>query len=234
MTTETQLRRRRHLQQVALSHGQTPPESDHQEEHPRLRWKWHWKTAAFFLAICTVLALTGIGLHFWAVVEDPESPRAFPSPALKTHSTSEAEPRPSPQIVLHVTGEVHRPGVIRIEKGMRVADAIEQAGGFTEEADRESINLARLVIDGEQIRVRSMKQGQEAQADASAQNGHPCVDLATADLNALQNLDGVGPSLAGRILAYRQTHPISRVDDLDAVPGIGPALVEKIRIGACQ
>ncbi|WP_315579383.1 ComEA family DNA-binding protein [uncultured Actinomyces sp.] len=135
--------------------------------------------------------------------------------------------------MVHMTGEVRAPGVVRVKHGSRVSEAVDQAGGFTEDADRDSVNLARLVVDGEQIRVPSLNSS-KAQGEAPSGQASACVDVTQADAQTLQRLDGVGPALAARIVTYRKSHPITRVDDLVAVPGIGASILEKIRIGACS
>ena len=186
--------------------------------------------------------MLGVVLASWKSGSTPHPPSidealaeesASAQPA-SSESASDLSHSIGPQIVLHVTGEVRRPGVIRLVKGTRVMDAIEEAGGFTEDADTQSINLARVLVDGEQLKVRSLKQAQSSQAEGNEEAPRTCVDVASADAAGLQNLDGVGPSLANRIITYRQSHPISGVEDLDAVPGIGPSILEKIRQGACQ
>ncbi len=245
MNTDTPMRRRRHLQQVVLS-KETQNLDEEERGRPSssspLRWKLQWKTAAVVLAVCGILAALGIALSSWGSGNTPSPPSTNEAVAEESDS---AHPAPSssaslllhgsgPQIVLHVTGEVRRPGVIRLVKGTRVMDAIEEAGGFTEDADTQSINLARVLVDGEQLKVHSLKQAQSSQAEGNGDDPRRCVDVASADAVGLQNLDGVGPSLANRIITYRQSHPISGVDDLDAVPGIGPSILEKIRQGACQ
>ena len=135
--------------------------------------------------------------------------------------------------MVHMTGEVRVPGVVRVKHGSRVSEAVDQAGGFTEDADRDSVNLARLVVDGEQIRVPSLNSAKVQNEDPSGQ-ASVCIDVTQADAQTLQRLDGVGPALAARIVTYRKSHPITRVDDLVAVPGIGASILEKIRIGACS
>lgn len=239
------MRRRRRLQQGVLSkeaQNLDEEEGSGPSSSSPLRWKLQWKTAAVVLAVCGVFAVLGVVLAPWKSGSASHPPSI--DEALAEESAS-AQPAPSesasalshsigPQIVLHVTGEVRRPGVIRLVKGTRVMDAIEEAGGFTEDADTQSINLARVLVDGEQLKVRSLKQAQSSQAERNEEAPRTCVDVASADAAGLQNLDGVGPSLANRIITYRQSHPISGVEDLDAVPGIGPSILEKIRQGACQ
>ena len=107
------------------------------------------------------------------------------------------------------------------------------AGGATPEADLESINLARLLVDGEQIRVGVVGESPPAVSEAGTPAG-TCIRLATATEAELQTLPGIGPALAQRIISYRSTHPrLSTVEELDEVPGIGPSLIEKIRPGVC-
>ena len=116
----------------------------------------------------------------------------------------------------------------------RVIDAITAAGGATPEADLESINLARILVDGEQIRVGVVGESPPSASAGTGTDAQACVRLATATETELQTLPGVGPALAQRIISYRATHPrLTSVEELDDVPGIGPSLIEKIRPGVC-
>ena len=150
-------------------------------------------------------------------------------------------PSPSPSasagehadVVVYVSGAVASPGVLTLPASSRVIDAIMAAGGATPEADLESINLARLLVDGEQIRVGVVGESPPAVSEAGTPSG-TCIRLATATEAELQTLPGIGPALARRIISYRATHPrLSTVEELDDVPGIGPSLIEKIRPGVC-
>lgn len=136
-------------------------------------------------------------------------------------------------VVVYVSGAVASPGVLTLPATSRVVDAITAAGGATPEADLESINLARVIVDGEQIRVGVVGESPPAGSEAGTPAG-TCVRLATATEAELQTLPGIGPALATRIISYRATHPrLSTVEELDQVPGIGPSLIEKIRPGVC-
>ena len=116
----------------------------------------------------------------------------------------------------------------------RVIDAITAAGGATPEADLESINLARILVDGEQIRVGVVGESPPSASAGTDTDAQACVRLATATETELQTLPGIGPALAQRIISYRATHPrLTSVEELDDVPGIGPSLIEKIRPGVC-
>jgi competence protein ComEA len=133
---------------------------------------------------------------------------------------------PSAGVVVHVTGAVRRPGLVDLPGGSRVDDAVAAAGGATRRADLASVNLARLLVDGEQIVV--LRKGETAPAGASgpstggtASPGQP-VDLNLATLEQLDGLPGVGPVLAQRIIDYRTAHGrFSSVDELTEVSGIG-------------
>lgn len=141
-------------------------------------------------------------------------------------------------VVVHVVGEVASPGVVRLPAGARVADAVQAAGGATAEADTSAVNLARLVVDGEQIVVPVPGAAPPtvpvpgtaagtAGGGTAASDGP--VDLNTADLAALDGLPGVGPVLAERILERRTRRPFRSVDELMDVSGIGPAVMERLR-----
>jgi competence protein ComEA len=110
-----------------------------------------------------------------------------------------------------------------------VADALERAGGPSRRADLTLVNLAAPVADGQQIVVPARIAGaQGAAGPAAAASAR--VSLASATLEQLDTLPGIGPVTAQKILDWRQAHgPIRSVDDLDAIPGIGPARVEQLR-----
>ena len=155
-----------------------------------------------------------------------------PSPSAPASASASAGDR-TDAVVVYVSGAVASPGVLTLPASSRVIDAITAAGGATPEADLESINLARILVDGEQIRVAVVGESPPAASEAGTPAG-TCVRLATATEAELQTLPGIGPALAQRIISYRATHPrLSSVEELDDVPGIGPSLIEKIRPGVC-
>lgn len=155
-----------------------------------------------------------------------------PSPSAPASASASAGDR-TDAVVVYVSGAVASPGVLTLPASSRVIDAITAAGGATPEADLESINLARILVDGEQIRVGIVGESPPAASEAGTPAGM-CVRLTTATESELQTLPGIGPALAQRIISYRATHPrLSTVEELDDVPGIGPSLIEKIRPGVC-
>ena len=132
-----------------------------------------------------------------------------------------------------VAGAVVHPGVVRLPAGSRVVDALTAAGGADADADLTRLNLARVLVDAEQVLVP--RQGDPVAPAAGAgvpapgAAGDSRVDLNTADAATLETLPGIGPVLAERIAAYRQEHPFSSVDELLDVVGIGPALLDQLR-----
>jgi competence protein ComEA len=148
-------------------------------------------------------------------------------------------------LLVHVVGQVRRPGVVRLAPGARVLDAVKAAGGATPSADLDRLNLARLVADGEQIVVPKPGEsiltggapGAGGTGVGSGGQGSPglgsaggLIDLNTADATALDSLPGVGPVLAQRILDWRAQHGrFSSVDELGEVTGIGDKILSQIR-----
>ncbi len=138
----------------------------------------------------------------------------------------------SVRLVVHVVGAVRRAGLYRLAEGARVADAVRRAGGVTGRADLALVNLAAPLVDGQQVIVPARVTVAGGQGSPPGGTGPPPtrVSLATATLEQLDELPGVGPVTAQKIVDWRQSHgPFSSVDDLDAVPGIGEARIEQLR-----
>lgn len=133
-------------------------------------------------------------------------------------------------VYVHVSGQVREPGLYRLDQGARVVDAVAAAGGFSETASRDGVNLARPVSDGEQLLIPGEgEEGADAGASA-APEGDGRVNLNTADVAALDTLPRIGPSIAQRILDWREENGrFTSVDDLMAVPGIGEKMLESLR-----
>jgi competence protein ComEA len=142
-----------------------------------------------------------------------------------------ARPAPRPKLIVHVVGAVRRPGLYRLAEGARISDAVEQAGGATAKAELEQVNLAAPIADGQQV-VVPRKSGQAAVPAPGTQNAGLTgpVSLSIATLEDLDALPGIGPVTAQKILDYRAAHGAFRsVEELDAIPGIGPARIEQLR-----
>lgn len=143
---------------------------------------------------------------------------------------------PSPQaarLVLHVHGAVVEPGIVELPAGSRVVDAIAAARGPTDDADLGGVNLARVLVDGEQLyvpRVGEVPPPGAGVAGGGAAGGSGLVNLNTADAAALETLPGIGPALASRIIAWREANGGFRaVDELLAVSGIGQKTLDGFR-----
>lgn len=144
------------------------------------------------------------------------------------------EKQESVKIAVHVTGAVANPGLYEIDDGARVSDAVEMAGGPLQGAELGSINLASKLKDGMQICVPVTAEA------ASGVNGDDCtiensagcslININTGNVEELQELPGIGPSYASRIVEYRKSNgPFSSIDELENVKGIGSKTVEEIR-----
>lgn len=179
-----------------------------------------------------VLALLGVGAAVVGAVVTPggqtvtvEAPPADENAALDSAPVVEV-------VVLHVLGAVSQPGIVELPLGARVVDAIAAAGGPSDDADLGGVNLARVVVDGEQLRVPRIGEA-PASAGAAAVPGASAdgrVNLNTADAAALETLPGVGPAIAARIIAWRDENgPFRSVDELTAVSGIGEKTLEGLR-----
>jgi len=125
------------------------------------------------------------------------------------------------EVVVHVAGSVKNPGLYRLSAGARVVDAVEAAGGVTKKKAANSVNLAREVVDGEQILV-----GESAGSGGEAAG----ISINSASASELEGLPGVGPAIAARIVSYRETNgPFTSIDALGDVSGIGEAILGSIR-----
>lgn len=202
-------------------------------------------TVAALILVVVLIAAVGVWRH--AATREHSQSHAQSSSEREESGSAPVAAGPSPSapasasagdnaddVVVYVSGAVASPGVLTLPATSRVIDAITAAGGATPEADLESINLARILVDGEQIRVGVVGESPPVASAGTGTDAQACVRLATATETELQTLPGIGPALAQRIISYRSTHPrLTSVEELDDVPGIGPSLIEKIRPGVC-
>jgi competence protein ComEA len=172
------------------------------------------------LALLTVLSLAG------RVAFRDESPAPAAAPL-----NLRAEPPPARKVVVHVVGQVYKPGLYSLPEGSRVDDAIKRAGGPKPKAALALVNLAAPVADGQQVVVPSNREAAQALAGGSMAGGAGGpVHLNSATLDQLDELPGIGPVTAQKILDYRSEHgAFGSVEELDAVPGIGPATLDELR-----
>jgi competence protein ComEA len=191
-----------------------------------------------------LLAVLVVSGHRLAQAGSARAPEVV-APLEVASSASDPSQSAREAVVVHVVGAVRRPGLLRLREGARVADAVARAGGATRGADLAAVNLAAPVVDGIQILVPrrvpnvTVAGGSGSAGDSAASAGlaggpaagvGPKLSLATATAEELDELPGVGLVTAQKILDYRSQHgPFRSVDDLDAVPGIGPTRIEQLR-----
>lgn len=215
--------------------------------HSRLRWDPGRPGAVAMCVVAVLAALLAAGLTWWsrpqaaggdrtgmqsvvASTDTAAQGMAAPPDGSGSASSSPAEGGPGPvqdQLVVSVIGQVHQPGLVTVADGARVADAITAAGGALPEADLSTVNLARLLVDGEQIAVGVPGSALPGGSDRSSAGD--LVDLNSADRAELEELPGIGPVLAERILDFREENAgFTNVEQLREVSGIGPTVYEDI------
>lgn len=189
------------------------------------------------LLVALAAALLAAGYLWWSRPQPQAEPQAVVRPAPEPHSASVAaapSATPTANLVVDVAGKVKHPGVVTLPSGARVIDAINQAGGIRSGTNTGTLNLARHITDGEQILVGiNATPGPTTPAMPGAPGvpgapGSPApgaqLDLNAASPTQLDQLPGVGPVLAQRIVDYRTQHGAFRsIDELRQVSGIGPA-----------
>ena len=162
--------------------------------------------------------------------------------AARTPEGESVQLRPAPTsepIQVHVAGAVVRPGLYDLPEDSRVMDAVNAAGGFVAEADKNSLNLAARVEDAERLDipytagfVPAMEESFVVISDGtpSSSSGEELVDINTASVEELDKLPGIGPTTAQHIIAYRDENgPFASIEDIVNVSGIGAATYEGIK-----
>lgn len=197
------------------------------------------RPAAAGLAVVAVAAVLLAGSYVWRARAVPavRPTDVASAPSLVPPSLAAPSPGTTPSmsslgvVVVDVAGRVLHPGVRTLPLGSRVVDAIEAAGGVRGRVDLTALNLARLLVDGEQVLVVRAAGGGGATVPGatSADSSGGVVDLNSATLAQLDTLPGVGPVLAQRILDWRAAHGrFTSIDELREVSGIGAARLADI------
>lgn len=203
------------------------------------------------LAVVAVLVALGLAVTCWWLVRGDadrlEAPAMTPVAAPTTGGASDlgsgvasgaasgvglVDPSPvagAETVTVDVTGKVRRPGIVVLDAGTRVVDALEAAGGARPGVDLSGLNLARVLVDGEQVLVGVPAPAGVAAAAATGAPGGPLVNLNTATQVELEALPEVGPVTALAILSWRDEHGgFTTVDELLEVDGIGDATLARI------
>jgi competence protein ComEA len=250
---------------AAAGHLEVDPEPT-EEEPARRRWAVAPRTAvAAVVAIALLAAALGFRAvaaaggpaeipDGWSSAQDAlagdgggwsdgdrRSTTAAPEPGVAVPASADVGAADGPEaarvpVVVHVAGEVARPGVVELPAGARVHEAIAASGGATPEAELAAVNLARVLVDGEQVYVPApgevapaVSQPGDVGAGAGPGPGRT-LGLNTATAAELDALPGIGPVLAQRIVDWRTAHGrFTVVEELTEVAGIGPTLLERLR-----
>lgn len=181
------------------------------------------------LGAAIVLLIVGVGVAVLVSAFSASGSRTVIDAPRPSSSPGAVPVGASAELYVHILGAVERPGLYRFTEGDRAIDAIAAAGGYTADADRAQLNLARFLSDGEQIYIPTTKESAARGAGgAPGSSGAPGpgstgkVNLNTADAAALETLPRVGPALAARILAWREANGrFTSIEDLMSVSGIG-------------
>jgi competence protein ComEA len=185
--------------------------------------QWHYTLLVFLVGMIASAAL-------FLVASPPRGTAVELLPA----------PTPAP-IVIDVDGAVLRPGVYSLPRESRVQDAIQAAGGLSQTANQNAVNLATRLKDGDKLTIPALgtpfaiepatpPATRSKAVDPSLATPGALVNLNTASLEELQTLPGIGPTKAQQIIDYRQAHGVFKtIDELQNVTGIGPATFEQLR-----
>lgn len=249
--------------------GQDAPEEDQNSLLPRWlptasesgSWRARLRAdpgRAGAIALAVIAALAVLITIFTLVRDHPAPVMSAKLPPVEKASTasprSSATPGPDRPVVVSVVGLVHKPGLVTLNPGARIADALQAAGGAMDGADTIGLNMARPLGDGEQIVVglapvsgqpaalgSSVTPGSSPSAKTPAPtgpvkaSGRPkageVLDLNTATVEQLDDLPGVGPVTAAAIVSWRKANgKFTSVDQLADVDGIGPSRLDKLRV----
>lgn len=202
------------------------------------------------IIIAVILVITIIGYYVYGrentkedIIEDEE---------ILVKKDENLEEVTEEKIIVHITGAVHNEGIVTLNENSRISDAIDAAGGLTEDADMSKINLAYVLEDGVKIKIPSVNDKNEVREDNNVTNGAEIVDSVLEDTSnsanskskmininkasqtELETLPGIGPSIALKIINFRNENgKFSSIEDLKKVSGIGENKYENIKNLIC-
>ena len=145
----------------------------------------------------------------------------------------EAPPPGEESIYIHICGEVKKPGVYTFDRAPRVVEVVERAGGFTEKARQDCVNMAESVADGTQLVIEAVgkkSKDEETEQRTPDKVGSNKVNINTASKEELMTLSGIGESKATQILSYRESNgKFSKIEDIMNISGIKDGIFSKIK-----
>lgn len=204
------------------------------------------------LIVIGIVIILIIGYYIYSITSDSSYEQIEENVEQQDIKQEENVENQAEEIVIHIAGQVKNPGIVRIKEGARIADIIEKAGGLTQEANIENVNLAYIVEDGQKIIIPSKKDTQEKEY-VTTENGEDIisesaqttdnkssnsqtntssskVNINKANKEELQTLSGIGESTANKIIEYRKEHgEFKTIEDIKNVSGIGEAKYEQIK-----
>lgn len=178
------------------------------------------------IAVVVVIIATTVGIYMYKQTqENTVSYYGNEEQSEETHIS---------QITVHITGAINNPGVVVLEEGARIVDALEAAGGETEEADVNRLNLAYVLEDGEKLYIPSKNEEEQeyiTQGKDNMSEGQSKININSAQIEELITLPGVGEATANKIIEYRKENgKFQKIEDLKNVPGIGDSKFENIKM----
>lgn len=215
--------------QLSAAAAVAPPQLDLIPARPRPRARWSIPPRTALLALLALALVAGAAI-LRSVSAASGTPVDLAEPRATLSASAPTPAASSTPVLVHVVGQVANPGVVELPAQARVSEALNAAGGPLPDADLSALNLAAVVQDGAQIVVPAPGEAAPAAPSAAGAATSGLIDLNRASATELEELPGVGPVLAERIVADRESQgPFSSVDDLDRVSGIGPAVLANLR-----
>ena len=188
---------------------------------------------SMLILLLIVLAVAG-GTYYGCYMQEKES--------IQLDAASQAVSQEDrAEITVYVTGAINKPGVVTVREGARMADAVKACGGLLPTADGEKVNMAQVLKDGQQVRVPEKQAGSSAlpantgkASSAVKTKADGPININTASAEELDALPGIGPTMAKRIIEYRETEgAFTAIEDIKKVKGIGEAKFEKMKDKIC-
>ena len=195
--------------------------------------------------VIIIIVVVIIGFIVWKLYNKSESFSSEEALISDKNTLSESKnEEEEDMIIVHITGEVKKPGVVKIKQGSRIEDVISAVGGLTENADISNVNLAYIVEDGVKIKIPSVNEDDNTDEYISSDSGKNViisdekkekantiiVNINTAPQTELEQLPGIGASIATRIIDYRNKNgKFKAIEDIKNVTGIGENKYEKIK-----
>lgn len=195
------------------------------------------KKEQIVILVVVLISISFIGYKFILadLIQSKEEPFEILSQTLEIEDRDIDNEEENKIIMVHISGEVYYPGLIELESGSRVKDAVDLAGGLKKDADIDKINLAKKVVDEEKIYVP--QKGEDISGDVIMETGSTTdqstsnskINLNTCTKEQLMSLPGIGEVTATKIIDYRSTNKFKTIEDVMNVSGIGTKKFEALK-----